>query len=73
MSRSTKKPVIKGSPKSGKKHAKRVANHKVRLTEDVADGKQYRKVSCTWNICDHKSKNFKLSDKWMPLYKWIRK
>jgi hypothetical protein len=49
MSRSRKKhPIVKDrNPGS-----KRIANRKVRRIPDVPNGKAYRKVYCSWNICD---------------------
>ena len=52
MSRSYKKfPIVKD--KSCSKHGKRFANKKVRHTQDIPNGKAYKKVYETWNICDY--------------------
>lgn len=54
MSRSYKKfPCVKDSGNS-KKFAKRSANKRVRQTNEIQSGKQYKKVYCSWNICDWK-------------------
>jgi len=49
MSRSYRKPywnpIAPGNPK-------RQANKTVRQTRDIADGKAYRKVFCSWSIHD---------------------
>ncbi len=34
--------------------AKRLANRRVRATEDLASGAAFRKVSNSWDICDYK-------------------
>lgn len=55
MTRSRKKPYYTdqntASPGRGKQ-AKRDANKAVRKADDIADGKQYRKISDSWNISD---------------------
>jgi hypothetical protein len=49
MSRSRKKhPIIKDHNKG----MKRIANHKVRRTLDVPNGKAYRKIFGSYDICD---------------------
>ena len=54
MSRSYKKTieVCKDNGGSYKKLAKKLANKRVRKTLDVPDGKCYRKVYSSWNLCD---------------------
>ena len=53
MSRSYKKPYLKDGYKSkSKKLAKRWANRAVRKEDNLASGKQYRKVYNPWDICD---------------------
>lgn len=55
MSRSRRKPWVKdGYKRPGKKIPKRTANHKVRKTESIANGKAYKKVYDSWNICDYR-------------------
>lgn len=55
MSRSYKRtPVVKDN-RRGSKAAKRVANKKVRKAPYVANGKAFKKVSCTWDIHDYVS------------------
>jgi len=64
MSRSYKKnPVLTNSGSSYRKCAKRLANKAIRMTEDVPDGKIYRKFYSSWDICDYKSY-------WTPDSKW---
>ena len=54
MSRSRKKfPMVKDNGRS-KTWQKRQANKKVRNTEDIEDGKAYKKEYNSWNICDWK-------------------
>ena len=54
MSRSYKHtPIVTDSSKHGAKWSKRQANHKVRHTFDVPNGKAYRKVYNPWNIRDY--------------------
>lgn len=55
MSRSYRKPYCKDGYKGSKRKQfeKRNANHKIRHSEDVPNGKAYRKFSDTWNICDY--------------------
>ncbi|HEY5236385.1 MAG TPA: hypothetical protein VIJ14_09425 [Rhabdochlamydiaceae bacterium] len=67
MSRSTKKPYYTDQQSSGKgsKEAKRQANRVLRNANkkaceeeseaETADGKAYRKESCSWNIRDWSS------------------
>lgn len=52
MSRSYKKPYVKD--KSNKKDGKKAANNKVKRTKEIGNGKQYKKVYNSWNICDYK-------------------
>lgn len=58
MSRSYKKPYIKDNGRS-KKEAKRFANKVVRKYKDIIpNGKSYRKLYCSYNICDYKYKTY---------------
>jgi len=53
MSRSYRRPwVTHGYGTSSRRKAKREANHKVRRTTNIPDGKTYRKVYDPWNIRD---------------------
>ena len=53
MSRSYKKTPIQKDNVGGRKHAKRTANKKVRQYKgEIADGKAYRKLYCSWDIYD---------------------
>jgi len=57
MSRSYRKTPILSDQQGGGlgvRKAKRLANKAVRQTPDVASGRSYRKVSCSWSICDYK-------------------
>jgi hypothetical protein len=49
MSRSFKKLSI---CKNQRTYAKKLANKKVRRTKDIPDNKGYKKVFCSWDICD---------------------
>ena len=52
MSRSRKKhPVITDK---AQKWAKKDANKRVRNTEDIGNGSNYKKHYNSWNICDYK-------------------
>ena len=55
MSRSRRKPYCNESYKGSrhKQFAKRVANKKIRNSNDVPNGKSYRKFYCSWNINDY--------------------
>lgn len=56
MSRSWKKNgyVKDGEGSKWKKKAKRYANRRVRLEDEIADGSSFKKVSESWDICDFK-------------------
>ncbi len=56
MSRSWKKNgYVKDGEGSGwKKKAKRYANRRVRLSENISSGGSFKKVSNSWDICDFK-------------------
>lgn len=54
MSRSKKSRAILTQDKKDKKKYKRLANKRVRKTEDLSDGKVYKEVSQSWDICDWK-------------------
>jgi hypothetical protein len=51
MARSYKAPYATDNGPD-RKRRKRKANKAVRRAEDIADGKAYRKVSESWDICD---------------------
>lgn len=34
--------------------SKKTANKRVRKTEELSNGNSYKKVFCSYNICDHK-------------------
>jgi len=52
MSRSYKKAIC--SDQGNASHAKRQANKRVRQSDEVGNGRSYKKHSCSWDICDHK-------------------
>jgi len=52
MSRSYRRPWVTEQQRRGARYSKRLANHKVRRTPDIASGKAYRKVFDPWNIRD---------------------
>jgi len=56
MSRSYRKHVEISKDPGGpyRKFAKKMAKRKVRRTKDIPDGKAYRKVYCSWEICDYR-------------------
>ena len=57
MSRSYKKSPNSTDGSAGTtKRSKRVANKKVRITEDVPSGGAYKKVSETWDIHDYSTR-----------------
>lgn len=56
MSRSYKKTPIAKDNKRGRRIAKRMAAKKVRKSQDVPNGKQYRKVYEPWDIYDYISR-----------------
>jgi hypothetical protein len=58
MSRSFKK--IAGFVDHGRNtwQDKRIASKKVRNTQDVINGAMYKKVYCSWEICDFKFLEF---------------
>jgi hypothetical protein len=54
VSRSYRKPIAtEGYGSKDKKQRKRLANKRARRV-DVANGRAYRKVSNSWDICDFK-------------------
>jgi len=72
MSRSYRKPYATcGYGSKGKKWYKRYANKVIRHTEDVPNGKAYRKCGVnTWIICDYK---FYQDSKPDTYWDWFRK
>jgi len=60
MSRSYRKPIAtEGYGSKTKRIRKRHANKAVKQAAEISNGKAYRKVYNSWNICDYK---FKLED-----------
>jgi len=76
MSRSRKKAPWIVDKKS--KLAKRQANKRVRRTKNIANGKSFKKVYESWDICDYKWRFTKEEiegnqDLYYPLYRyWIK-
>lgn len=56
MSRSNRKPWVTDGYKGSKRRQffKRYSNKVIRRTEDIADGKAFKKVFDSWSICDYK-------------------
>jgi hypothetical protein len=55
MSRSYKKnPVTTNSGSSFRKFAKNQANRRIRKTKEMPDGKFFKKLYSSWDICDYK-------------------
>jgi hypothetical protein len=55
MSRSFRKPYWTcGYGGSWKREAKARANNRVKAAKDLANGAAFKKVSCSWDICDYK-------------------
>jgi hypothetical protein len=53
MSRSYKKTPVHTDKWLGRRFTKRQASKAVRRYKDtIANGKAYRKIYCSWNICD---------------------
>jgi hypothetical protein len=77
MSRSYRKPYCTDGYKGSlrKQFFKREANKKIRNSEEVPDGKAYRKFYDPWNICDyHYFVPKENLEKWWPeWWKLIRK
>lgn len=53
MSRSYKKNPIVKDGNSRKSFAKRLSNKKVRRYKGISVGCQYKKIFCSWDICDN--------------------
>jgi hypothetical protein len=62
MSRSYKKVPGFGHRPRKKRELKRFASKAVRRASDVQDGKGYRKLSCSYNICDWWCRIWRSSD-----------
>lgn len=68
MSRSYKKSPYVTACKH--KQGKRLANKRVRNTAWLSNGKGYKKVYESWDICDYKCRyNPKGEEWWSPLYR----
>ena len=70
MSRSRKKHPVACDKTN--KWAKRDANKKVRNTEDIGNGNNYKKYYNSWNICDYKFW-IDRTNEWLNNQKWLRK
>jgi hypothetical protein len=65
MSRSYREPWFTcGYGGSYKRFAKRQANKHVRKASMVSNGMMYKKIHCSWDICDYKFYAGKEKDKW---------
>ncbi len=54
MSRSYRKPYVKdGYGSKGKRFMKNYANRVVRHSKDVPNGRAYKKLFCSYDICDY--------------------
>jgi len=49
---------------------KKEANHKVRRTKDVPNGKAYRKLYNPWKICDCNCRYYSKNDLYYAIHKW---
>lgn len=56
MSRSYRKPIWTEGMKSPglRKSRRRLANRRVRESEDVGSGANFKRISNSWDICDFK-------------------
>lgn len=72
MSRSTRKPWVTDGYKGSKRRQffKRYSNKVIRRTEDIADGKAFRKVTDTYSICDYRWYESKKTMKNWSLSPW---
>lgn len=70
MSRSYKKhPGFKDGDRK-KRWWKRQANKKIRRTQELDDGKSYRKVYDQWKICDWNWRYYSKSEAKRDIEKW---
>jgi len=70
MSRSTRQPWYTDGYKGSKRkqYYKRYANHVIRHTDDIPDGKAYCKFFDTWSICDYR---FRYNPKPYVYFSWV--
>ena len=81
MSRSFKKVPGFSDNDNHKGHQKRDAAKVVRKTNNIPNGNAYRKLYCSWNICDHNCRIFNkleleegIESGWTsPIHKWYMK
>ena len=75
MSRSFRKPYVNDSYKGSgfKQFAKRESNKKIRKSEDIPNGKSYRKYFDPWNINDYYYYVGKDLKYWPEWWKLLRK
>jgi hypothetical protein len=74
MSRSRKS--VPGWTDNGKhrRSAKRYSNKRVRQTKDIPNGRAFRKVADTWNICDYRWLHFERPERFEDFCKdWSEK
>lgn len=70
MSRSYRKAIATcGYGGSYKKFAKRQANKQVRKADYVHGGAYYKRIHCSWDICDYKWYVDKTDMKWHNKFK----
>lgn len=72
MSRSRKKSFILKDQPPGKRHMKRQANRRVRHAKDIPDGKSYKRLYESWDICDYACELDK-PDEWPYAYRFKMK
>ena len=63
MSRSTKQPVIKNDNHKGNTYGKKLASKAVRrYPQCIANGKMYKKVFESYDVCDNRFNGFSVKD-----------
>lgn len=72
MSRSYRKPWVTDGYKGSKRRQffKRYSNKIIRKTEDISNGRAFRKIEDPWNICDYRWFESKKSMKKWALKPW---
>lgn len=79
MSRSFKRPWVKGTSRSGQRWMKRYASKVVRRYRSyIPDGMRYKRIFETWDLCDYRWMVYKReveSDQSLhfPWYRYIMK
>ena len=62
MSRSRKKTPRSGDRKN--KYMKRLANRRLRHSDEIFNHKSYRKYSCSYDICDYETIGLTFEEYW---------